>query len=69
MGYPLKNVNLFIGGGDGWHTTTTEFEVCNIGLSVSKELKFTDKFSLPVKGLLSLNPQQELLHIVGVISF
>lgn len=68
-GYAFKNVNFFIGAGDGWHTSTTEFEVCNIGLSVSKELKFSDKFSLPVSGLLSMNPQQEVFHVVGVISF
>lgn len=69
LGYSFKNVNLFIGAGDGWHTSTTEFEVCNIGLSVNKELKFSDKFSLPVSGLISMNPQREIFHVVGAISF
>lgn len=69
LGYAYKNANFFIGAGDGWHTTTAEFEVCNLGLSVSKELKFSDKFSLPVSGLVAFNPQQEILHVVGTISF
>jgi len=69
LGYEFKNFNLFIGAGDGWHTSTTEFEVCNIGISASKELKISDKFSLPVSGLISVNPQLETFNIVGTITF
>lgn len=74
LGYAYKNANFFIGAGDGWHHSNgligeDAFEVCNIGMSVSKELKFSDKFSIPVSGLVTLNPQQEILHVVGTISF
>jgi hypothetical protein len=69
LGYGFENFSVFIGAGDGWHTSTTEFEVCNIGISASKELKISDKFSLPVSGLVSINPQLETLNIVGTITF
>ncbi len=69
LGYEFENFNVFIGAGDGWHTSTTEFEVCNIGISASKELKISDKFSLPVSGLISVNPQLETFNIVGTITF
>lgn len=74
LGYAYKNANFFIGAGDGWHHTAgltgdDALEVCNIGMSVSKELKFSDKFSLPVSGSIALNPQAEIFHVVGVISF
>lgn len=69
LGYAFKNFNFFIGAGDGWHTSTNNFEVCNIGISASKELKISDKFSLPVSGLVSINPQLETLNIVGTITF
>lgn len=69
LGYEFKNFNVFIGAGDGWHTSTNEFEVCNIGISANKELKLTDKFSLPVSGFLSINPQLESLNVVAAISF
>jgi len=69
LGYAFKNFNFFIGAGNGWHTSTNDFEVCNIGISASKELKISDKFSLPVSGLVSINPQLEMFNIVGTISF
>jgi uncharacterized protein (TIGR02001 family) len=69
LGYSFNNFGVFIGAGDGWHTSTTEFEVVNIGVSASKELKITDKFSLPVSGMVSVNPQLETLNIVATISF
>ncbi|MDF1546893.1 MAG: hypothetical protein P1P88_03675 [Bacteroidales bacterium] len=69
LAYAFKNFNFFIGAGDGWHTSTNNFEVCNIGISASKELKISDKFSLPVSGLVSINPQLETLNIVGTITF
>ena len=74
LGYTFKNFGIFAGAGNGWHTTYEDngddvFAVCNIGLKASKELKITDKFSLPVSGALSVNPDKEQLNFVIGISF
>jgi hypothetical protein len=44
------------------------FDICNIGISTSKEIKITDDFSLPVSGAAILNPSYEAFHIVVGIS-
>jgi hypothetical protein len=72
--YAFKNFGVFLGAGNGWHTTYKDngddiFAVCNIGLKAAKELKITDKFSLPVTGALSLNPNKEQLNLVIGVSF
>jgi len=72
--YAFKNFGAFIGAGNGWHTTDEDngddiFAVCNIGIKAAKELKITDKFSLPVTGALSVNPDKEQLNLVIGISF
>ncbi|SHF27831.1 conserved hypothetical protein [Mariniphaga anaerophila] len=61
-------VDLFLGGGDGAYTVDGKFNVCNIGIGTSKELKITDTFSLPVSGAAILNPSSEQFHIVVGIS-
>jgi hypothetical protein len=72
--YAFKNFGVFLGAGNGWHTNDKDngddvFAVCNIGVKAAKELKITDKFSLPVTGALSLNPDKEELNLVIGISF
>jgi hypothetical protein len=72
--YAFKNFGVFAGAGNGWHTADAEngddvFAVCNIGLKASKELKITEKFSLPLIGALSVNPDKEELNLVIGISF
>jgi len=72
--YAFKNFGVFLGAGNGWHTTYKDngedvFAVCNIGIKTSKELKITDKFSLPITGVLSVNPDKEELNLVVGISF
>jgi uncharacterized protein (TIGR02001 family) len=69
LGYGFKSFSVFVGAGDGWHTSDTEFDFCNIGLSTSKELKISDKFSLPVSGMICVNPDKGEFNIVGTISF
>lgn len=59
---------VFIGGGDGWHSTDGDFAIVNIGLGTSKEIKITDSFSLPVSGAVILNPDMEQFYIVAGIS-
>ena len=66
-GYAFSdNVSLAIGGGNGWVTKTGEddFQISNIALSVSKDIEFTEKFSLPVFGQAILNPNTEMFHLV-----
>ncbi len=67
-GYAAGPVNLFLGGGDGAYTVDGEFNICNIGIGVSKELIISDTFSLPVSGAAILNPSSEQFHIVVGIS-
>ena len=68
-GYGFKYFSLFAGAGDGWHTSDGEFMFCNLGISAEKELKITDKFSLPLSGSLIWNPEREQFNIVLGVSF
>jgi hypothetical protein len=63
-GYTFKAFSVFIGAGDGWHTSNGDFNVCNIGIGTSKEIKITDTFSIPVSGQIVLNPEREQLYVV-----
>lgn len=70
-GYAFENVDLFIGGGDGWHVAsyeTGDFQICNIGIGTSKEIKLSESFSLPMFGKVIMNPNTEQFHIVVGIS-
>ena len=68
-GYQAGAVDLFLGAGDGAYTIDGKFNLCNLGLGTSKELKITDSFSLPVSGAVILNPSSEQFYIVAGISF
>ncbi len=61
-------VDLTLGGGDGAYTVDGDFNICNIGISSSKEIKITDSFSLPMSGSVVLNPSSEQLYIIVGIS-
>jgi len=61
-------VDLTLGGGDGAYTVDGDFNICNIGISTSKDIKVTDSFTLPVSGAAILNPSSEQFHIVVGIS-
>jgi hypothetical protein len=69
LGYSFESVSIFAGGGDGWHTSTGDFALCNIGLSVSKEIQITEKFALPLSGSMIWNPDKEQYYVVAGISF
>jgi len=69
LGYSLSQADLFIGAGDGWHSSDTEFTVVNIGIGTSKEITVTDTFSIPLSGAVILNPDTEDLYIVVGFSF
>jgi uncharacterized protein (TIGR02001 family) len=59
---------FIIGAGDGIYTTDGKFNLCNLGISSSKEIKITDNFSLPVTGAAILNPSSRQFHVVAGIS-
>jgi hypothetical protein len=63
-GYEFRIFNIFLGAGDGWHTSDGKFAVCNMGIGVSKEIKITDTFSIPVSGQVIVNPEREALYVV-----
>lgn len=74
LGYGFKYFGVFVGGGNGWHTVEadadeSDFMICNIGITASKEINITEKFSLPVSGSLILNPDTEQFHVVLGVSF
>jgi hypothetical protein len=74
LGYSYSNFGILIGGGNGWHTAEadpdeSDFNVCNIGITASKEIKITETFALPVNGALILNPDTEQFHVVVGLSF
>lgn len=73
-GLSFDYFSVFMGAGNGWHTydpveDKAAFNVCNIGLEVSKDITITDSFSIPVTGQLIFNPNREQLYIVVGFAF
>jgi hypothetical protein len=68
-GYSFPNLDIFIGAGDGWHTSDGEFNFCNIGVGTSRDIAITDRFSLPLSGQIILNPDKEQLYVIAGFSF
>jgi len=59
LGYQITPlVKVFAGGvlGESNNYLTTSAGVTNVGIKVSKSIAITDKFSLPVYGILGANP-------------
>ena len=69
LGYNLGPASVFVGGGDGWHTTTGDFGLTNLGISTGKEIVITDTFSIPVSAALIVNPEAEQAYAVVGFSF
>ncbi|MDR3704783.1 MAG: hypothetical protein P4L28_02615 [Paludibacteraceae bacterium] len=78
LAYPIaKNAKLTIGGlyvssKDGlnaYAVTKKGFNITNVALKVSKDLKFSESFSLPVYGIIGFNPETEDAFFVGGITF
>ena len=68
-GYAFSNVNIWAGGGNGWHTSDGGFNLCNLGIGTSKTIEVSDKFSIPVTGQVILNPDREQMYLVIGFSF
>jgi hypothetical protein len=75
LAYSFKYVSLFMGfnlteadtenGESGYYGDS--FGVVNLGISVSKAIKITENFSLPVSASLITNPQKEkVFFVVGI---
>jgi hypothetical protein len=68
LGYGFKYLDVFVGGGDGWHTANGNFNIVNVGIGVTKEIKITETFSVPVFAQLIVNPDKEEYDLVIGIS-
>jgi hypothetical protein len=66
-GYQFPTVKLFVGAGDGWYTNDASFQVCNIGITATKTLKFSNSFSIPLFGSVIVNPNKEqIFYVIGI---
>lgn len=74
-GYSFKYFDAFVGGGNGWHTWTDAdngddvWGITNVGISTTKEITITDKFSLPMFAQVSVNPNHKQYYLVVGVSF
>lgn len=75
LGYSTEveevGLDFFVGGtpgGDGGYYGTTEFNLMNIGVTASKDIKITDNFSLPVFSSYVINPNMEVGHLIFGVS-
>lgn len=64
--------NFFVGAAQGrsaWHSVTTDkFEICNLGVGVSKSVKISSDFSLPIGMSWIMNPHQKKTYLVFKVS-
>jgi len=59
LGYPIsENAKMFLGGSlnESLNFGTTGFGITNVGIKLNKSIEISDKFSLPVYGVLGVNP-------------
>ncbi|HEX2865693.1 MAG TPA: TorF family putative porin [Ignavibacteriales bacterium] len=76
LGYPVAfngtSLNFFAGAAQGpsvWHSVTSDqFQVINLGFNVSKEIKITQDFSLPVGLSFIMNPHIKNTYVVFKVS-
>jgi len=72
LSYPLsENAKIFTGAALGESVAvygTTGFGLINAGVKVSKSIEITDKFSLPVYGVLGFNPYAKGAYFVAGIT-
>jgi hypothetical protein len=68
LGYPFRvqetEIATFIGLTPTNGLYGDKFGVVNLGLSATKSIVVTDKFTIPIKGSFMLNPQQEKVFFV-----
>jgi len=74
VAYAFKYFGIHLGAGDGWHTTEadtdeSDFNICNIGITSSKDIKITENFSLPIFGGVIWNPDLKQFHVLAGVTF
>lgn len=62
--YAFKNAKLFVGAGDEAYTNTGDFNVCNVGLTVSKEVALTETWKVAPYASFVVNPNREAATLV-----
>jgi hypothetical protein len=67
-GMALDNPELAKGEPTGFYGQEAA-GIINLGFSLSKEIKITDSYSLPVSGSIITNPEAENIFMVFGISF
>jgi|AntRauTorcE11897_2_1112592.scaffolds.fasta_scaffold00757_7 uncharacterized protein (TIGR02001 family) len=68
VGYSAGPADLFVGAGDGWHSSDGDFALVNLGIGTSKEIGITDTFSIPLSGAVIFNPNSEQFYILAGIT-
>jgi hypothetical protein len=68
-GYSFSLFDIFLGAGNGIYTIEDDkekdsFALVNVGVSATKDIKITDKFSLPIMASFILNPQSKGVFLV-----
>lgn len=70
LDYSFSFIDVFVGAGNGIYLSSDKsFNLVNVGVSKSTELRITDSFSLPVSASLITNPDARQVHLVFGISF
>ena len=67
-GYNFKFLSAFIGAGNKVYSESGNFNIVNLGISATKDIKITEKYSLPISTSVILNPNNEQIHFVFAIS-
>lgn len=65
----LETSSIAVGAGNGWYTLDEKFDLCNVMLKTVKSLKFSDTYSLPVTGIIMLNPNTETISVGAGLTF
>ena len=59
-----EEVGFTLGLGDGFYTSSGDFELIEVAVSYGKEIKITEDFSLPMSGNLIYNPSADKMYLV-----
>ncbi len=68
VNYGFKYFSVFVGAGNEIYTINKNFNVVNLGLSASKDIKITENYALPISASVILNPNVEQIHLVFIVS-
>jgi hypothetical protein len=66
--YSYKNFRIFVGGGNGWHSHSGNFNITNIGIGIIRDIPISATLSFPVKGSIVLNPNTQKCYVVAGVT-